>query len=187
MYASGPAAYDYVLCDTAAEQSQQFLRRAFVGTRSEFSHRHHWAGVVDGQVIACGGLRFASQNLGFALAAAGLFLRHYGPLGGGRTVVRGVRTERVIEPPSGDVGILYNLGVDPAWRGQGVGRQLIGFLLRQLEERGCPRAGLDVAETNTGARRLYDRLGFRAVTTRDGGPTSRFGRVVSHTYMERGL
>ncbi|GAB2525819.1 GNAT family N-acetyltransferase [Microbulbifer agarilyticus] len=187
IHSSGPAAYDYVFCDSAPGQALAFLQSAFVGERSEFSYRQHWAGLVDGELVACGGLRYAHQNFRFASAAGGRILRSYPVAGAIRTMLRGLKTERTIAPPSGKAGILYNLGVSPCWQGQGIGQQLVAFLLQQLREQGIETAGLDVAATNTGARRLYERLGFQPVVTRSGNLESRYGRVVDHTYMTLAL
>ena len=59
-------------------------------------------------------------------------------------------------------GHLYDLFVSPAARGRGVGRELIDAVAEQLKERGVSHLSLDVSLANDGARRLYDRLGFRA-------------------------
>lgn len=48
----------------------------------------------------------------------------------------------------------------PECRGQGIGTQLIQGLLRRGLEDGVDIACLSVNESNGGARRLYERLGF---------------------------
>jgi GNAT superfamily N-acetyltransferase len=50
---------------------------------------------------------------------------------------------------------------DPAWRGRGVGRTVLSHVVGWAEERGH-RVELWVADANPGARRLYERSGFRA-------------------------
>ena len=61
----------------------------------------------------------------------------------------------------GPAGILYDIVVDPAYRGRGVGRQLLDATLSALEARGAPRVLLSTAEQNESAQRLFDRAGFR--------------------------
>ena len=61
-----------------------------------------------------------------------------------------------------------NLAVDPAWRGEGVGRLLLGTLLARHRAIGARRAFLEVRPGNVEARRLYERLGFREVGRRRG-------------------
>jgi GNAT superfamily N-acetyltransferase len=57
-------------------------------------------------------------------------------------------------------GHLYDLFVEEGARGRGVGRGLMGEVARRMRERGVSHLSLDVALESTGARRLYDRLGF---------------------------
>jgi ribosomal-protein-alanine N-acetyltransferase len=61
-----------------------------------------------------------------------------------------------------------NLAVHPAWRGEGVGRRLLGTLLARHRARGARRAFLEVRPGNVEARRLYAGLGFREVGRRRG-------------------
>jgi len=59
-------------------------------------------------------------------------------------------------------GHLYDVYVRPDVRGRGVGRELIAAVAKHLKARGVTHLSLDVALTNDSARRLYERLGFRA-------------------------
>jgi ribosomal protein S18 acetylase RimI-like enzyme len=59
-------------------------------------------------------------------------------------------------------GHLYDVYVRPDVRGRGVGRELIAAVAEHLKARGVTHLSLDVALTNDSARRLYERLGFRA-------------------------
>jgi len=61
----------------------------------------------------------------------------------------------------GPAGVLYDIVVDPARRGQGVGRQLLDATLAVLAERGAPRVVLSTAEQNEPAQRLFASAGFR--------------------------
>jgi len=58
------------------------------------------------------------------------------------------------------------LAVDASMRGQGVGTRLMGAVFDGARERGCRSVSLEVVDTNPGARRLYERLGFVAIGTR---------------------
>lgn len=58
-------------------------------------------------------------------------------------------------------GYLYALRVRPVWRGQGVGTRLIAAAEAALRERGFTLAVIAAAKGNTGALRLYERLGYR--------------------------
>ncbi len=60
-------------------------------------------------------------------------------------------------PALQDVWALVDLAVAPEHRGHGVGSALMGALLAAQP---CPRALLSTEVSNTGARRLYERLGW---------------------------
>jgi ribosomal protein S18 acetylase RimI-like enzyme len=61
----------------------------------------------------------------------------------------------------GPAGVLYDIVVDPAHRGRGVGRMLLDATLAALKVRGAPRVVLSTAERNEAAQRLFARAGFR--------------------------
>ena len=61
----------------------------------------------------------------------------------------------------GPAGVLYDIVVDPAHRGQGVGRALLDATMSELKRRGAPRVVLSTAERNESAQRLFARAGFR--------------------------
>src|SRR5262245_59324337 len=61
-----------------------------------------------------------------------------------------------------------NLAVDPAWRGGGIARFLLGTLLAHHRVAGARRAFLEVRPGNVEARRLYEGLGFQQVGRRRG-------------------
>ena len=61
---------------------------------------------------------------------------------------------------------INNIAMRPAFRGQGMGTALMHFVLGEARRLGARRATLEVRASNTGARRLYERLGFRLAGTR---------------------
>jgi len=61
-----------------------------------------------------------------------------------------------------------NLAVHPGWRGQGIGRFLLGTLLAHHHAQGARRAFLEVRPGNVEARRLYEGLGFQEIGRRRG-------------------
>lgn len=64
----------------------------------------------------------------------------------------------------GDRGWIGELGVRRAWRGRGIGCALLRRSFAMFAERGLPRVMLNVDfENPTGAMRLYEKVGMRAV------------------------
>ena len=61
----------------------------------------------------------------------------------------------------GPAGVLYDVVVDPSYRGRGVGRTLVEETLKLLKDKGVPRVVLSTAERNPVAQRLFARAGFR--------------------------
>lgn len=57
---------------------------------------------------------------------------------------------------------LYSLRVRPDWQGLGLGTRLIGAAEAALRARGFRWAVIAAGKDNPGARRLYERLGYRA-------------------------
>jgi ribosomal-protein-alanine N-acetyltransferase len=65
-----------------------------------------------------------------------------------------------------DQAHITTFAVDPDWRRQGVGSQMILALLRMSRTLGARNATLEVRLSNIAARRLYERFGFRPVGVR---------------------
>ena len=64
-----------------------------------------------------------------------------------------------------DFGAIQNLGITMSHRGHGLGTHLLHRSLRGFQEAGLKKAYLEVTAQNTGAVKLYHRLGFRRVKT----------------------
>ncbi len=61
-------------------------------------------------------------------------------------------------PPYGEVKLI---GVLPPWRGLGLGRALLRWGVRHLQDRGVPTISLAVSAANEHALRMYEAHGFR--------------------------
>lgn len=71
-------------------------------------------------------------------------------------------------PGEPDLGWISALGVSPSCRRRGLGEALLRSALCELHTRGVRRVGLGVdTENETGALRLYERVGMRAVRQGD--------------------
>lgn len=69
---------------------------------------------------------------------------------------------------SDDVGEIDSIGVDPRFRGAGIGRKLTQVLLERFRKSGVRKWLLEVRITNDDAIGLYKGFGFRIVSTLDG-------------------
>lgn len=61
---------------------------------------------------------------------------------------------------------IYNIVIDPAYRGRGLGEALMRHLTDKAEELGCSLITLEVRSGNAAAMELYRKLGFREVGRR---------------------
>lgn len=68
------------------------------------------------------------------------------------------------EPAIWFLGFIF---VAPAYRGKGFGRALLQALMDWARAQGGDRLRLGVVEPNAGARRLYERIGFREIARRE--------------------
>jgi ribosomal protein S18 acetylase RimI-like enzyme len=97
---------------------------------------------------------------------------------------RGLRVEsELIEPPRTSCLYVAHVGVAPSFQGRGIGTRLLQHAGREARMQGLHRLSLDVSARNPGAQRLYERLGFHVVETRE----SFDGSMPDHHYMERTL
>ncbi|HJS71975.1 MAG TPA: GNAT family N-acetyltransferase [Acidimicrobiia bacterium] len=177
VYSSGPDAFRYVFGD-----AEPFLRRAFLDGQGEFGYRNHIVAVAAGQVVGVGAGYTGEAALAFTLSAARQIARHYKMAAPG-VIARGLRTERVIEPPGRDVQYLAHLGVEPTMQGRGVGTILVEHLIELGRSAALARAELDVAVTNPRAQALYERIGFRVIEERQSSLGNEHGKVVNHRRM----
>jgi len=184
MYSSGPDAYRYVFSVSSELQVLDFLRAAFIHGDGELGYKDHIVAVDKGDIVALVGMRNAKNQVSYTLAAIKAIFGFYGFLTGLRVMTRGLRFERIVAPPGKGILCLHNLGVKEQVRGNGYGRQLIAYFLEQAKKQDVTAVGLDVAETNPRAKALYQRLGFEVKCAREGNLANKFGRGVSHEYME---
>ena len=65
-------------------------------------------------------------------------------------------------------GDVLNVGVRPDLQGQGIGRRLVGALIKKMDERGVSSLYLEVRTSNQAAIGLYEASGFKEVGRREG-------------------
>lgn len=184
IHQSGPAAFDYVFNVPAVGDALAFLRHAFMAGDGEFGWRNHQVGTLGERVVAVGAAYGGDTHWPFTLAAARQILGHFRWRHAAGVIVRGLRVEGVIPPPSGDMLYLAHLAVSPDMQGRGIGRALISHL---AGGRSHPEQTLvlDVSAANPRAQALYERCGFTVTAERASSLHNAHGAVAPHRRMER--
>jgi len=184
IYSSGPSAFDYVFDVGNSLGAQEFLRFAYL-RGGEFGWQAHRVAEIAGRVAAVGAAFDGRAVLRFTIAGALQILRFYGPIRAWGVMVRGLRTETVIQPPRAQEYYLCHVGVREELRGRGIGARFMRHLLEGLDADRHRCATLDVAVTNPRAQLLYERLGFVVEALRASKLENRRGRVANHYRMSR--
>eukprot|EP01114_Cavostelium_apophysatum_P014869 TRINITY_DN3955_c0_g1_i3.p2 TRINITY_DN3955_c0_g1~~TRINITY_DN3955_c0_g1_i3.p2 ORF type:complete len:180 (-),score=30.03 TRINITY_DN3955_c0_g1_i3:1031-1570(-) len=95
--------------------------------------------------------RFDVRNWTLILEAAG---------GGGAVVAWNTPGVDMLEGRT-DLAVLWDVRIDPARRGQGVGRALVERAIKWARERGCVEMKIETQDINVAACRFYAAMGFR--------------------------
>ncbi len=136
----------------------------FIGGNShslEYVHVAASGRAVDGILICFDGAQKRAIDDDRALASVSCNMRKIALLVLGRTLNH-ILTKDI----DGDELYISNISVNPSVRGRGIGTKLVSYAKCIGKERGCKSVLLDVSTKNTGAYRLYERLGFVPYTTR---------------------
>ena len=65
-----------------------------------------------------------------------------------------------------DEAHLLNIAIAVEQQGQGLGRQLLEYLMRRSSQRGCVECFLELRASNAAAYALYERFGFNEIGRR---------------------
>ena len=63
-----------------------------------------------------------------------------------------------------EFGFVHDLWVEPAYRNEGLARQMVMLAVERFREIGVGQVRMDVAQGNEAARRLFEACGFRVST-----------------------
>ena len=88
--------------------------------------------------------------------------------------------------PDADEFVVETLVVHPDFRGMGIGTKLLQHAEAVAATSGKHRITLGVIEENDGARRLYERCGYKLTNTQRGFPLQFIGTSAVHT-MEKSV
>ena len=77
----------------------------------------------------------------------------------------GLKDDKVIASVMGGYeghrGWVNYLAVDPEYRRQGLGRQMMEAVEKKLLEKGCPKINIQIRGDNTEAPVFYDKIGYK--------------------------
>lgn len=79
-----------------------------------------------------------------------------------------LRSEFLLSAGDRPYAYIYGFRIQAAFRGRGLGSRVLQNVELDLAQRGFHRVTLNVAQDNFGARRLYERLGYRIVAPEPG-------------------
>ncbi len=137
---------------------------------------------ADGQLIGLGGFRTAAGAF-----AIGRWPDMAAVYGRGGAAWRAAALHLLAQDHDPAAFLIDGLAVAPAMRGRGIGTALIAALCHEARTRGHGEVWLDVADGNTRARALYERLGFTARHSMRTGVVGPLFGIASVTRMVRPL
>ena len=112
------------------------------------------------EIVGIAGLKY--DGTGFFAPDRRGFLKHYGPLVGR---VRAGLWASVQTNPRPHQLLLEGLGVQADLRGRGIGTSLLEAVDQRARELDKAEVILEVVDTNPRAKALYERFGYRTVST----------------------
>jgi GNAT superfamily N-acetyltransferase len=151
--------------DEPDEQCIAFLRFGFTLDHGRYSWRRHYVTcAADGTVLSVMGAHHHGQTRFYDLHSIWMVQRFFGPRKTMPIVSRGAILQREMVMPKSGETVFSGFATDERMRGTGV---LTAMLADALATGWLPwfpnhQYLLDVRLNNSGARRLYERLGFVA-------------------------
>lgn len=137
--------------EASPEKGEAFLTHFTAQEHNQYSYQNCWVAEVDTRVVAALNLYDGARLL--ALRQSVL------------DYIRARRNQHFTPEQETQAGEYYidSLGVDPSQQGNGIGTQLLQFVLAEYVHKRHQTIGLLVDEENPGAKRLYLKLRFESV------------------------
>jgi ribosomal protein S18 acetylase RimI-like enzyme len=142
----GVADYIWTALAAPGEDPLDVGERRYAREHTDFSYQNVTVAEVDGDVVGM----IAAYAMGPAEAPGDELDFDVDPV---------LRPYQVLEQPNSYY--VSGMALLPPWRGRGIGTRLLGLACERARALGLPQVSLIVFERNSGARRLYERLGFR--------------------------
>lgn len=162
IYSAGPELYDFIY-RTAKHDALDYIRYEFQSGRGFCGHRNVTVAAEGGRVLGTGCFYDAKRYGKLTLGTLANMIRFYGWRDVWPVLARSGHIGSVMKKPRRGELYLSNFGVAVDRRGSGVGSTMIRHKLDEAKNKGYRVFGLDVADTNPRAERLYQRLGLQQV------------------------
>jgi len=169
-------------CDAFREKLSPFLgpiERAAQFLAMGLNSDRAFVALRDGDVVGIAG--FKLSNAGLFEPSVGQFWREYKF----SAPVRMLGLALLEREEVADCLLMDGIAVRDDARGKGIGTRLLRAIEGHARSLGKHSIRLDVIDTNPGARRLYERFGFRAGETSGVGPYRVLFRFRSATTMRK--
>ena len=161
IYSAGTRAIDYGF-PPLPKTSCDFLRFAFIHGKGFLGHENHTVALIQGRVVGIAAFYNFSNYARLTLEHLWQSWCFYPALSFAGLVNRGVNLKSVMPPPGQRVHYVANFGVNPDFRGMGIGTSLLDHQCDLGLALGRNQFALDVSVDNPRAQALYDRYGFTA-------------------------
>ncbi len=183
LYSSGPEQIDYVL-NTRTTSSFDFLTPAFISGVGAFGYKNFIVAILDEHIVGigsfCSGSEFKRKSFSTGLQAIKFFgLKKSLPV-----LKRGKQVEALFTPPDKHTEFFTQIAVLANWRRNGIGTALLTRQIKIARNKQRQRCALDVAVTNPGAQKLYERLGFEVVWEKEWPVANSDITLPNHRRME---
>ncbi len=181
MFSAGSGLFNYVFASTP-EKSLDILRQAFKEPGHAFSYEFAQIVEVDdgvaGIVLSYPGhvKRRAEENIQGIMAKI-LPLQRVP-----RILVNLADLSRIKQDVKAEMYFILSLCIAPEYRDRGLGTALLNDTELTAKESGCSSMALDIAYTNTRARRLFDRQGYHITCSKT---SQRFGSMTEAGGLHR--
>lgn len=165
IYSSGPQFYDYVF-GTNHIQVHNFLCHMFATGSHMFGYQRYTVATLHEQVVAIGAFYVGTQIPSVDWIMVWQATRSFGLAALPGIAWRGLKLRSYATHADAATEIFANVAVAETWQEQGIGSALLQRQIDLARQKGRKRCRLNVAVSNPGAQRLYERLGFRVVEER---------------------
>lgn len=162
IYAAAPEYYNFVFA-IDRPTILDFLQRVFANRSGVFGYQRYTVATLDSQVVAIGSFYGAADHPKPDIRTLWTLIACFDPVRLFGILGRISKMRALVSPVAADTESIANFAVVESLRGQGVGTSFLKHQIDLARQKGRKRCVLNVAESNPGAQRLYERLGFAVV------------------------